>query len=62
MNKPANSWGAVHTVYSYKTNELSNIAKVYFAYLKVTYLFTCEDINEDKNKFEKYKYNKIGIV
>ena len=72
MSKPANRCGCVyiytHTVYSYKREELAEVAKVCLSYLKIAndFLcnFACEIINKakSKNKYIYYKYKKIGVV
>ena len=71
MSKPANRCGCVyiytHTVYSYKREELAEVAKVCLSYSKIAYNFVCnfacEIVNKARNKNKKtyYKY-KIGVV
>ena len=68
MNKPANRCGCTHTIYSYKREELAEVAKVCLLYLKVAYEFECilvcgiANKDSNKNKYTNYKYKKIGVV
>ena len=68
MNKPANRCGCTHThtVYSYKREELAELAKVCLLYQKIVYNFVCnfvcEIVNKAENKNTYYKYKKIGVV
>ena len=72
MSKPANRCGCVyiytHTVYSYKREELAEVAKVCLSYSKIAcnfiYNFVCEIVNKarNQNKHIYYKYKKIGVV
>ena len=70
MSKPANRCGCTHThtVYSYKREELAEVAKVCLSYSKIAYNFVCnlacEIVNKARNpnKNIHYKYKKIGVV
>ena len=74
MNKPANRCGCTHThthtIYSYKREELAEVAKVCLSYSKIASNFAinltlkliCNVKEKIINKNEIYKYKKIGVV